>query len=126
MGGYSMIVATYMPLGRRFWTRANWNNESLGLSWVEDLTEHNGVMLAGNQNIGGVKTFAARQRFLTGLQAASSITDFDAGHRITLGANTIDAWIKMRPPANFLHSKTAASCNTAATRFTRQSTNPAG
>ena len=92
MGGYSMIVATYMSLGRRFWTRANWVNESLGLSWVEDLTERNGVMLAGDQNIGGAKTFAARQSFLTGLQAASSKTDFDAGCRITLGANTSDAW----------------------------------
>lgn len=105
MGGYSMIVATYMPLGRRFWTRANWNNESLGLSWVEDLTERNGVMLAGDQNIGGAKTFAARQSFLTGLQAASSKTDFDAGSRITLGANTSDAWIKNETSGKFFALK---------------------
>ena len=105
MGGYSMIVATYMPLGRRFWTRANWNNESLGLSWVEDLTERNGVMLAGNQDIGGVKTFAVRQNFASGLQAASSKTDFDAGSRITLGANTNDAWIKNETSGKFFALK---------------------
>ena len=105
MGGYSMIVATYMPIGRRFWTRANWNNESLGLSWVEDLTERNGVMLAGNQDIGGVKTFAVRQNFASGLQAASSKTDFDAGSRITLGANTNDAWIKNETSGKFFALK---------------------
>ena len=105
MGGYSMIVATYMQLGRRFWTRANWNNESLGLSWVEDLTERNGVMLAGNQDIGGVKTFAVRQNFASGLQAASSKTDFDAGSRITLGANTNDAWIKNETSGKFFALK---------------------
>ena len=105
MGGYSMIVATYMTLGRRFWTRANWVNESLGLSWVEDLTERNGVMLAGDQNIGGAKTFAARQSFLTGLQAASSKTDFDAGRCITLGANTNDAWIKNETSGKFFALK---------------------
>ena len=105
MGDYSMIVATYMPLGRRFWTRANWNNESLGLSWVEDLTERNGVMLAGNQDIGGVKTFAVRQNFASGLQAASSKTDFDAGSRITLGANTSDAWIKNETSGKFFALK---------------------
>lgn len=105
MGGYSMIVATYMSLGRRFWTRANWVDESLGLSWVEDLTERNGVMLAGDQNIGGAKTFAARQSFLTGLQAASSKTDFDAGRCITLGANTNDAWIKNETSGKFFALK---------------------
>ena len=105
MGGYSMIVATYMPHSRRFWTRANWNNESLGLSWVEDLTERNGVMLAGNQDIGGVKTFAVRQNFASGLQAASSKTDFDAGSRITLGANTNDAWIKNETSGKFFALK---------------------
>ena len=105
MGSYSMIVATYMSLGRRFWTRANWVNESLGLSWVEDLTERNGVMLAGDQNIGGAKTFAAPQSFLTGLQAASSKTDFDAGRRITLGANTNDAWIKNETSGKFFALK---------------------
>jgi hypothetical protein len=105
MGDYSMIVATYMTRGQRFWTRANWNNESLGLSWVEDLTERNGVMLAGDQNIGGAKTFAARQSFLTGLQAASSKTDFDAGCRITLGANTSDAWIKNETSGKFFALK---------------------
>ena len=105
MGDYSMIVATYMLLGRRFWTRANWNKESLGLSWVEDLTERNGVMLAGNQDIGGVKTFAVRQNFASGLQAASSKTDFDAGSRITLGANTNDAWIKNETSGKFFALK---------------------
>ena len=105
MGDYSMIVATYMTRGQRFWTRANWNKESLDLSWVEDLTERNGVMLAGDQNIGGAKTFAARQSFLTGLQAASSKTDFDAGCRITLGANTNDAWIKNETSGKFFALK---------------------
>ena len=105
MGGYSMIVATYMPLGRRFWTRANWNNESLGLSWVEDLTERNGVMLAGNQDIGGVKTFAVRQNFASGLQAASSKTDFDAGSRATIGANSLDAWFKNETSGKYLALK---------------------
>ena len=105
MGDYSMIVATYMTRGQRFWTRANWNKESLDLSWVEDLTERNGVMLAGDQNIGGAKTFAARQSFLTGLQAASSKTDFDAGCRITLGANTSDAWIKNETSGKFFALK---------------------
>ena len=105
MGDYSMIVATYMTRGQRFWTRANWNKESLDLSWVEDLTERNGVMLAGDQNIGGAKTFAARQSFLTGLQAASSKTDFDAGRCITLGANTNDAWIKNETSGKFFALK---------------------
>ena len=105
MGGYSMIVATYMSLGRRFWARANWNNESLGLSWIEDLTERNGVMLAGDQNIGGAKTFAERQSFLTGLQAASSKTDFNAGRCITLGASTNDAWIKNETSGKFFALK---------------------
>ena len=105
MRGYSMIVATYMLLGQRFWTRADWNKESLGLSWVEDLTERNGVMLAGNQDIGGVKTFAVRQNFASGLQAASSKTDFDAGSRITLGANTNDAWIKNETSGKFFALK---------------------
>ena len=105
MGDYSMIVATYMTRGQRFWTRANWNKESLDLSWVEDLTERNGVMLAGDQNIGGAKTFAERQSFLTGLQAASSKTDFNAGRCITLGASTNDAWIKNETSGKFFALK---------------------
>lgn len=63
------------------------------------------VKTTGNQDIAGVKTFVNRQAFYAGLQASDAEVDFDAGRRITLGANTADAWIKNETSGKFLTLK---------------------
>ena len=39
MGGYSIIFCHYVTINRKFYTLANFNNETLKLNWVEELSD---------------------------------------------------------------------------------------
>lgn len=53
----------------------SWNAEGVYQGMKVILTEENGVMLSGNQTVGGTKTFAARADFAQGLRISGANTE---------------------------------------------------
>ena len=70
MGGYSFIDCHYVFLNRSFRSRINWNSDTFVLDWKENLNDQNGVMLSGNQTVGGLKTYSSHQSFADGLRVS--------------------------------------------------------
>lgn len=62
-------------------TTTAWDKDGVYVGQKTILTEENGVMLSGNQTVGGTKTFAARTHFSDGLTISAANTDQSAEFR---------------------------------------------
>lgn len=80
MGAYTVCRVYYFYLRREFVSSVNWNGEELSYRWDETANKNTAVMLAGNQEISGKKTF-------------NDLTDFARGIRISSGSQ--DRWFQL-------------------------------
>lgn len=80
MGAYTVCRVYYFYLRREFVSSVNWNSEELSYRWDETANKNTAVMLAGNQEIRGKKTF-------------NDLTDFARGLRISSGSQ--DRWFQI-------------------------------
>lgn len=62
-------------------TTTAWDKDGVYVGQKTILTEENGVMLAGNQTVGGSKTFSTRAHFSDGLTISAANTDQSAEFR---------------------------------------------
>lgn len=98
MGGYSLMYCHYLFLGRVFFSRINWNNEVLGVNWIE-LYSSNQMPTANTDSAGIVqlsntltdsstnKALAAAQGQLLNNNKADKAINITAGLGLTGGGD---------------------------------------
>lgn len=78
-----------------------WNAEGVYQGMKVILTEENGVMLTGNQTVGGTKTFAGKAVFSDGLNFGSAVQQGKGG----IGVGATDVWLRNETSNKYLQLK---------------------